>query len=57
MAHIVELREKISTADKADTTKIEQYEQELALAKEILAIRSTSEDSSFDFMSNKIPGG
>ena len=34
-----------------------QYEQELALAKEIYAVRSTTEDSSFSFMSNKIPGG
>jgi hypothetical protein len=34
----------------------EEYEKELALAKEILAVRSTSEDSSFSFMSNKIPG-
>jgi len=29
----------------------------LALAEEILAVRSTSEDASFNFMSNKIPGG
>lgn len=36
--------------------KIDQYSQELALAKEIYAVRSTTEDSSFSFMSNKIPG-
>ena len=40
-----------------DPTRKNQYEEELALAKEILAVRSTTEDSSFDFMSNKIPGG
>ena len=34
----------------------QQYAQELALAKEILAVRSTTEDSSFNFMSNSIPG-
>lgn len=58
MARIVELREQIKEAEKTpDETKINQYKEELALAKEILAARSTTEDSSFDFMSNKIPGG
>ena len=37
--------------------KIEQYQQELDLAKEILAVRSTTEDDSFNFMSGDIPGG
>ena len=37
--------------------RLEALEQELTLAKEIQRIRSTSEDASFNFMSNKIPGG
>lgn len=58
MAHIVELQNKINEADsKGNTTRADQYREELSLAKEILEVRSTQEDSSFDFMSNKIPGG
>ena len=57
MAHIVDLQQKINEANaKGDSTKANQYREELAIAKEILAVRSASEDSSFDFMSNKIPG-
>lgn len=41
--------------DKPNDARIKQYEEELALAKEIRAERSTTEDSSFDFMNNKIP--
>ena len=56
-AHIVELGNQINEANsKGDTTRAEQYQHELDLAKEILAVRSTSEDSGFSFMSNKIPG-
>jgi len=64
--YILQLTEKINaenaklvasrtTGDEFDDTKIRQYEQELELAKEIQAVRSTQEDSSFNFMSNKIP--
>jgi hypothetical protein len=42
---------------KKNEAKIEQYQKELELAKEILAVRSTAEDDSFNFMSNSIPGG
>ena len=35
--------------------RLQQYSSELQIAKEILAIRSTQEDSSFNFMSNDIP--
>lgn len=56
-SHIVQLRQDISEADAVTSgSRIAQYEQELALAEEILAVRSTSEDASFSFMSNKIPG-
>ena len=40
----------------APDARSKEYAQELALAKEIYAVRSTTEDSSFSFMSNKIPG-
>ena len=57
MAHIVDLENQIKIANgKGDKTRIQQYEQELKLAKEILAVRMTKEDSSYNFMSNKIPG-
>ena len=41
--------------DKDHPARAEQYAKELELAKEILAVRSTTEDDSFNFMSNKIP--
>ena len=53
---IVELNAEIADLP-VDDKRRQKYEEELALAKEILAVRSTSEDSSFNFMSNKIPGG
>lgn len=43
--------------DEEHPERANQYKEELALAKEILAVRSTTEDDSFNFMSNKIPGG
>ena len=43
--------------DESHPERAEQYRQELELAKEIYAVRSTSEDSSFNFMSNAIPSG
>ena len=41
--------------DETHPERAEQYAEELALAKEIYAVRSTTEDSSFNFMSNSIP--
>lgn len=37
--------------------RVKALEEELALAREIEATRATTEDASFSFMSNKIPGG
>ena len=56
MARIKELDTLIAKKKKktSDARK-NQYQEELALAKEILAVRSTAEDDSFNFMSNKIP--
>lgn len=54
IAHINDLRAK---KDTEDPTKREQYEAELKLAQQIAEVRATSEDDSFNFMSNKIPGG
>ena len=45
----------MNAMDEVDNGRINQYKEELALAKEIQAIRATTEDSSFSFMSNKIP--
>ena len=42
--------------DEAHPERAHQYAEELKLAKEILAVRSTTEDDSFNFMSGKIPG-
>ena len=41
--------------DQVSMARINQYEEELALAKEIKATRSTTEDSSFNFMDNSVP--
>lgn len=64
MARIEELEKAIKdTSDNINQSnrevskaKIQQYEQELSLAKEILAVRMTKEDNSYNFMSNKVPG-
>jgi len=53
LARINELR---AYKDEHDNTKIEQYEQELELAEKIYEIRSTREDSSFNWYNNKLPG-
>ena len=56
MGHIRKISEGVYAADgKTSKARLQQYEAELAVAKEILAIRSTQEDDSFNFMSNKIP--
>ena len=50
-----EVYEAINSGEEFDSTKIDQYKQELALLKEIQLARATSEDSSFNFMDNAIP--
>ena len=56
--HIQELTKQIRAADeKVSSARLEQYKAELEVAKQIVAIRSTEEDDSFNFMSNKIPAG
>ena len=58
MAHIKDLQDKINSADsKTNAAKKQQYEQELAIAKEILAVRSQTDDDSFKFMDQALPGG
>ena len=57
LAHIKDLQNKIAKASKYDTTKINQYKEELALAQQIAAIRATSEDQSMNFLDQAIPGG
>ena len=52
LGRIAELRK---LKDTADPTKREQYEAELAIAEQIAQVRATTEDSSMNFMSNKIP--
>ena len=50
----------VSDYDKMDipsNARIKQYEEELALAKQIKAERVTSYDESFDFMNGKLAGG
>jgi hypothetical protein len=56
IVNIVDLQDKINNSDQYNETKINQYKEELALAKEIAAIRATSEDSSFNFLDQDIPG-
>ena len=53
---IGEIIEENKANETYNDKKIKQYEKELELAKEIKAERSTTEDASFDFMSNSIPG-
>ena len=54
--HIAKIENEIYAKDgRVSTARLKQYEAELEVAKEILEVRSTSEDSSFNFMSNKIP--
>lgn len=55
-AHITKIRNGTYAADdKISQARKDQYQAELDIAKEILAVRATSEDSSFNFMSNSIP--
>lgn len=57
LGYIADTSAKISNADsKVSDNRLKQYQAELSVAQEILAVRATQEDSSFNFMSNKIPG-
>jgi len=56
LKNIVDLQEKIDNAEKYNDEKVKQYKEELALAKEIAAVRATSEDDSFNFLNQEIPG-
>ena len=49
------LGEALDELDNPNSARITQYEEELALAKEIKEVRSTTEDSSFNFMDNELP--
>ena len=48
----------ISKADRQiSQNRLKQYSQELAVAEKIAAIRATTEDSSYSFMDQNMPGG
>ena len=55
LKNIYELQEKIDHAERYNPEKIKQFQEELALAKEIAAVRATSEDESFNFLDQDIP--
>ena len=56
MNYIVNTRQLLNSADaNVSDARLSQYQAELSIAQEILAVRSTQEDSAFNFMSNKIP--
>lgn len=56
--HMVDLSTELAKVDgKVPDSRRAEYEAELAIAKEIVAVRSTQKDDSFNFMSNKIPEG
>jgi len=58
LVRIKDLQKEIADAEaKGDSTRANQYREELSIAKEILAVRSTTDDKSFDFMSGKLPTG
>ena len=55
--HIVSLRSQLNAVDSnVSGARRAEYEAELAVAQQIAAVRSTQEDSTWNFMSNKIPG-
>ena len=54
---VSEVYESIKAGEEFDSTKIEQYKEELALVQKIQNIRATTEDDSFKFMDNEIPSG
>ena len=56
--HITKIRDGTYAADeKISNARKEQYEAELQIAEEILAVRSATEDDSFKFMEQDIPSG
>lgn len=56
LSHIGNMSRDIYAADsKVSQARLQQYEAELSVASKILAIRSTQEDNSFNFMSGAIP--
>ena len=58
LSHMVDLRTKLSSIDASvPDSRRQEYEAELELAKQIVAVRSAAEDDSFNFMDNKIPAG
>lgn len=56
LAHIADLNQKIQDTTKYSDERIRQYQAELALAEEIAEVRATSEDSSFSFIDEALPG-
>ena len=57
LARIKELQDNINDAEHYSDEKIKQYKEELSLAEEILAVRATTDDDSFDFANRALPGG
>lgn len=58
LAHVAKIRNGTYAADeKISTARKKQYEEELAIAEEILKVRSTQEDDSYKFMDKSIPAG
>lgn len=56
ISYITTMRRQLNSADsQVSDARLSQYQAELAVAQEILAVRSTQEDNSFNFMSNDIP--
>ena len=56
LSHIANISRGIYAADsQVSQARLQQYEAELSVASQILAVRSTQEDSSFNFMSGDIP--
>ena len=54
--YLVRTTRELQTADsKVSDARLKQYSAELQVAQEILAVRATQEDNSFNFMSNDIP--
>ena len=56
IAHVKNISSGVYAADsQVSGARLKQYQAELAVAQEILAVRATQEDSTWNFMSNKIP--
>ena len=57
LARIKELQEQIAKYEKVNSAKAEQYKKELQLAREIAAIRATTDDDSMNFLDQALPQG